>query len=124
MFIYTLIVGLLSFSPVTPAENFSNYQHRCVVIYALDKGANTIFQSQVNALAQHIQQKRIALLDLNHWQSLSPHMDISGRQRTLLRRHYAIPADKNTAVVIDSTGRELTRATTSVELVELIMQCP
>lgn len=116
-------VWLALFTPMAKSQNRLATENKCVLIYALDGSAYDIFQSQINALTTHLKQRNIALVDLNHWQQDKRHLNISGRQRALLRGYYDIPRDQPMAVVVSNEGKLLTRSKTSVELVELILGC-
>lgn len=96
----------------------------CTIIYSLQRSAQQYFVDEVATLNEQLKRQDIHLIDLNNWFEQTPYLRISGRERSLLREQYQLPAAINQAVVLDSSGKEVSRYAGSVTLVTAILSCP
>jgi hypothetical protein len=119
-----LIIIMLLCMPVLQAKADNEISPSCIIIYSLERNAEQYFVHEVAQLNDQLKRQNIQLIDLNNWYSDSPYLRVSGRERSLLREQFQLPAKINQAVVIDPSGKEIGRHVGSVTLVSAIMNCP
>ncbi len=103
--------------PITPASK------SCTIVYALNGLSYASFAQQIDALRPHIMNKRVALIDLNQWQTALPHIVLSGREKSMLRKHLQISRSQNTLVLFNKKGAVIRRYESGIDLVEALMTC-
>ena len=119
-----LIVFVLLCTPFLQLKAAVELSPACTVIYSLQRSAQQYFIDETTSLSEQLIQQNIGLIDLNNWYERPPFVAISGRERSQLREQYQLPVNQNQAVVVDSNGREISRITGSVTLVDAILSCP
>lgn len=100
-----------------------NHSHSCTIVYALNGLSYVAFNQQIDSLRQHVTKQKVALIDLNQWQSIPPHKSISGREKSLLRKHLTIPRNQNIALLYNKRGQQIKRYESGIDLVDLLMTC-
>lgn len=98
--------------------------HQCTIIYALDGVAHESFNQQVESLEHHLKEKKVELIDINDWQSSPPHVPVTGREKALLRKRYALSFSDDNAVLLNARGKLVERYSNTVDLVDILMNCP
>ena len=119
-----LIVFILLVMSIFQLQAAVEFRSGCTVIYSLQRSAQQYFVDETSSLHQQLIQQGVTLIDLNNWLEHPPFMAISGRERSQLREQYQLPASQNQAVVVDASGREITRISGSVTLVDALLSCP
>jgi hypothetical protein len=120
----SMLLSLLALIPHTSfAQETVFTQAKCTIVYSLERSAEKYFNTEIDQLSVSINQKNIHFIDLNNWGKTSPHVEISGRLRNLLRQQYDLAQGVNQAVVINENGRLLRRYTGSVTLVNALIDC-
>ncbi|KXI30301.1 hypothetical protein [Paraglaciecola hydrolytica] len=120
----SLLLTLLLCLPVLPVKATVEFSPTCTIIYSLQRNAESYFIDEVTQLDAQLKRQNIHLIDLNNWYYEAPYLSVTGRERSLLRERYQLPANTNQAVVLDSKGFEISRHTGSVTLVTLVLACP
>ena len=120
----SLILTVLLFMPILEVKGDIEFSPTCTVIYSLQRNAQDYFVDEVAQLSERLKQQDIHLIDLNNWFDQAPYLRVSGRERSLLRDYYQLPANINQAIVVDPSGNEISRFTGSVTLVSALLACP
>lgn len=120
----TLKCALGAASLMLAAFSVAARPHQCTIIYALDGVAHQSFNQQVDALQHHLKEKRVELIDINEWQSAPPHVSVSGREKALLRKRYALSFTDDNAVLLNANGVLVERYSNMVDLVDILLNCP
>lgn len=120
----SLILTVLLCMPVLEAEADIEFSPTCTIIYSLQRNAQEYLIEEVSQLSEQLNLHNIHLIDLNNWFYQTPYLRVSGRERSVIRERYQLPADINQAIVLDSSGKEVSRHTGSVTLVVAILTCP
>lgn len=115
------MLGILIFALI-PFNAFARAQ-QCTIIYALNGIAYESFNQQVSSLGPHLLTKKVDLIDLNKWQGLPPHIEVSGREKALLRKQFALQSYDDNAVLLDRDGKIVERFSNTVDLVEMLLRC-
>ena len=115
---YSLLLGLLFVTPVFADNPLA--QAPCTILYSLKGEMAEQFENQRHNLQNHLSRKRIKLLNLNEWQDTR----LSGRERNLLRKKYALTRSGNHAVIFNRKGDIVMDITRNIDLVDIIMHCP
>lgn len=115
---------LLAMTLLLVAGNAFARSHQCTIIYALDGVAHASFNQQIHTLKHHLKEKRVELIDINEWQSSPPHVSVSGREKALLRKRYALSFTDDNAVLLNAHGRLVERYSNTVDLVDILLNCP
>jgi hypothetical protein len=110
--------------PVLQVKAYIEFSPTCTVIYSLQRNAQDYFVDEVAQLSDRLKQQDIHLIDLNNWFDQAPYLRVSGRERSILREQYQLPANINQAIVVDPSGKEVSRYTGSVTLVSALLACP
>ncbi len=120
--ILTRLLGGLCIALV--AQSTVARPHQCTIIYALDGVAHDSFNQQIESLERHLKEKKVELIDINEWQSSPPHVAVSGREKALLRKRYALGFSDDNAVLLNARGKLVERYSNTVDLVDILMNCP
>lgn len=120
----SLILTVLLYMPVLQVKAYIEFSPTCTVIYSLQRNAQDYFVDEVAQLSDRLKQQDIHLIDLNNWFDQAPYLRVSGRERSILREQYQLPANINQAIVVDPSGKEVSRYTGSVTLVSALLACP
>jgi len=120
----SLILTVLLCMPVLQVKADIEFSPTCTVIYSLQRNAQDYFVDEVAQLSDQLKQQDIHLIDLNNWFDQAPYLRVSGRERSILREQYQLPANINQAIVVDPSGKEVSRYTGSVTLVSALLTCP
>ena len=120
----SLILTVLLYMPFLKVKGDIEFSPTCTVIYSLQRNAQDYFVDEVAQLSERLKQQDIHLIDLNNWFDQAPYLRVSGRERSLLRDYYQLPANINQAIVVDPSGNEISRFTGSVTLVSALLACP
>ena len=120
----SLILTVLLYMPFLEVKGDIEFSPTCTVIYSLQRNAQDYFVDEVAQLSERLKQQDIHLIDLNNWFDQAPYLRVSGRERSLLRDYYQLPANINQAIVVDPSGNEISRFTGSVTLVSALLACP
>lgn len=120
----SLILTVLLYMPFLKVKGDIAFSPTCTVIYSLQRNAQDFFVDEVAQLSERLKQQDIHLIDLNNWFDQAPYLRVSGRERSLLRDYYQLPANINQAIVVDPSGNEISRFTGSVTLVSALLACP
>ncbi|WP_340677151.1 hypothetical protein [Paraglaciecola sp.] len=109
--------------PVLQAKADNDISPNCIIIYSLQRNAEQYFVHEVTQLSEQLKRQNIYLIDLNNWYNDAPYLRVSGRERSLLREQFQLLANINQAIVLNSSGQEISRHIGSVTLVNAIMNC-
>jgi hypothetical protein len=123
-FVASLIFGLLIVNPSPVfAQETIFAASSCTIIYSLKRSANKYFNDEISQLKVQIDNQNIHFIDLNNWNKMSPHVEVSGRLRNQLRQQYDLASGINQAIVINNKGQILSRYSGSVTLVNALIDC-
>ena len=123
-FVASLIFGLLIVNPSPVfAQETIFAASSCTIIYSLKRSANKYFNDEISQLKAQIDKQNIHFIDLNNWNKMSPHVEVSGRLRNQLRQQYDLASGINQAIVINNKGQILSRYSGSVTLVNALIDC-
>lgn len=118
----TFFALLLMLSPPSKAVDIPVKPNKCLVIYYLDGLAYDAFALQVDNMRAQLISKKIALIDLRHWQSEPPFQHLSGRNRRLLRQQLGIEANVSQAVLLDRKG-QIRHYKGTIDLIDFLFAC-
>ena len=120
----SILLSLLALIPHTIfAQETLFSQANCTIVYSLEGSAEQYFNNEIAQLIVPINHKNIHFIDLNNWGKTPPHVEVSGRLRNKLRQQYALKKGVNQAVLVNDQGEILSRYSSSVTLVNALIDC-
>tara|TARA_R110000868_G_scaffold215046_4_gene465140 strand:- start:38 stop:421 length:384 start_codon:yes stop_codon:yes gene_type:complete len=123
-FVASLIFGLLIVNPSPAfAQETIFAASSCTIIYSLKRSANKYFNDEISQLKAQIDKQNIHFIDLNNWNKMSPHVEVSGRLRNQIRQQYDLASNINQAIVVNKQGLILSHYSGSVTLVNALIDC-
>jgi hypothetical protein len=120
----SILLSLLALIPHTSfAQETLFSEAKCTIVYSLERSAEQYFNNEIAQLIVPINHKNIRFIDLNNWGKTPPHVEVSGRLRNQLRQQYALKKGVNQAVLVNDQGEVLSRYSSSVTLVNALIDC-
>lgn len=120
----SILLSLLALIPHTSfAQETLFSEANCTIVYSLEGSAEQYFNNEIAQLIVPINHKNIHFIDLNNWGKTPPHVEVSGRLRNKLRQQYALKKGVNQAVLVNDQGEILSRYSSSVTLVNALIDC-
>ncbi len=123
MWSVSILLIIISFATSASQDKLLFADANCTIIYSLKHSANSDFSQDIALLEREITKQNVALIDLNNWQKLPPHIQLNGRQRNQIRTTFDLPKDTNQAIVFNIKGQLVSRRTGSVALVNALLDC-
>jgi len=115
------LLSLITHTSIAQEKLFT--QASCTIVYSLKRSANKYFNDEISQLKAQINKHNIHFIDLNSWNKMSPHVEVSGRLRNQIRQQYDLESNMNQAIVVNKQGHILSRYNGSVTLVNALIDC-
>lgn len=112
----TLLLAVVSLQSLASSKKAAH----CTLYYSLSGLSVGEFSQQAQQLRTHLQQRKIALVDLNSWKDSV----LSGREKMALRKKHHFPRNTNFAVLLDNKQQLITAFKHDVNLVSVLLNCP